>query len=57
NSAIGDVVPYDIVLHHLFSRAPIEMRSPHQAMNWSINRYIQWLDEHPNMSDRLAMIK
>ncbi|CAF3433686.1 unnamed protein product [Rotaria sp. Silwood1] len=57
NSAIGDVVPYDIVLHHLFSRAPIEMRSPHQAMNWSISRYIQWLDEHPNMTDRLAMIK
>ncbi|CAF0895279.1 unnamed protein product [Rotaria sordida] len=57
NSAIGDVVPYDIVLHHLFSRAPIEMRSPHQVMNWSITRYIQWLDEHPNMSDRLAMIK
>ncbi|CAF4578051.1 unnamed protein product, partial [Rotaria sp. Silwood2] len=57
NSAIGDVVPYDIVLHHLFSRAPIEMRSPHQVMNWSISRYIQWLDEHPNMSDRLVMIK
>lgn len=32
NSAIGDVVPYDIVLHHLFSRAPVEMRSPHQVL-------------------------
>ena len=31
NSAVGDVVPYDIVLHHLFSRAPNEMRSPHQV--------------------------
>ena len=31
NSSIGDVVPYDIVLHHLFSRAPTEMRSPHQV--------------------------
>ncbi|CAF1351030.1 unnamed protein product [Adineta steineri] len=57
NSAVGDIVPYDIVLQHLFSRAPSEMRSPHQAMNWSISRYIQWLDEHPKMSDRLAMIK
>ncbi|CAF1581894.1 unnamed protein product [Adineta steineri] len=57
NSAVGDIVPYDIVLQHLFSRAPNEMRSPHQAMNWSISRYIQWLDEHPKMSDRLAMIK
>jgi hypothetical protein len=31
NSAVGDVVPYDIVLQHLFSRAPIELRSPHQV--------------------------
>jgi len=31
NSAVGDVVPYDVVLHHLFSRAPIEMQSPHQV--------------------------
>ena len=26
-------------------------------MGWSINRYIQWLDEHPNMHDRLTMMK
>lgn len=26
-------------------------------MGWSITRYIQWLDEHPNMPDRLTMIK
>ncbi len=26
-------------------------------MNWSISRYIQWLDEHPNMNDRLTLIK
>jgi hypothetical protein len=57
NSAVGDVVPYDIVLQHLFSRAPIELRSPHQVMGWSISRYIQWLDEHPNMTDRLTMMK
>lgn len=31
NAAVGDVVPYDIVLHHLFSRAPLEIRSPHQV--------------------------
>jgi hypothetical protein len=31
NSAVGDVVPYDIVLHHLFSRAPMEINSPHQV--------------------------
>jgi hypothetical protein len=26
-------------------------------MGWSISRYIQWLDEHPSMNDRLTMIK
>ncbi|UJR27001.1 hypothetical protein I4U23_008307 [Adineta vaga] len=57
NSAVGDVVPYDVVLHHLFSRAPADIRSPHQVMGWSITRYMQWLDEHPNMNDRLTMIK
>lgn len=31
NSAVGDVVPYDVVLQHLFSRAPTELRSPHQV--------------------------
>ena len=35
SSAVGDVVPYDIVLHHLFSRAPSEMRSPHQVRHFS----------------------
>ena len=57
NAAVGDVVPYDIVLHHLFSRAPLELRSPHQVMGWSISRYIQWLDEHPSLNDRLTMMK
>lgn len=41
NAAVGDVVPYDIVLHHLFSRAPTEMRSPHQVRtNESTNIFI-----------------
>lgn len=31
NSAVGEVIPYDIVLQHLFSRAPSELRSPHQV--------------------------
>lgn len=31
NVIVGEVVPYDVVLHHLFSRAPTDMRSPHQV--------------------------
>lgn len=35
--AVGDVVPYDIVLQHLFSRAPTELRSPHQVNTFHQN--------------------
>ena len=35
--AVGDVVPYDIVLQHLFSRAPTELRSPHQVNAFHCN--------------------
>ena len=29
--AVGDVIPYSLVLHFLFARAPAELKSPHQA--------------------------
>lgn len=31
NSSVGDVVPFDLVLHHLICRSPNELRSPHQV--------------------------
>uniref|UniRef100_A0A3Q2D939 Conserved oligomeric Golgi complex subunit 5 n=1 Tax=Cyprinodon variegatus TaxID=28743 RepID=A0A3Q2D939_CYPVA len=55
--AVGDLIPYSTVLHFLFSRAPPELRSPHQRAEWSIARYSQWLDDHPSEKDRLALIR
>ncbi|KAM4712073.1 conserved oligomeric Golgi complex subunit 5 [Anableps anableps] len=55
--AVGDLIPYSTVLHFLFSRAPSELKSPHQRAEWSIARYSQWLDDHPSERDRLALIR
>ncbi|AWO97872.1 Hypothetical protein SMAX5B_005492 [Scophthalmus maximus] len=55
--AVGDLIPYSILLHFLFNRAPSELRSPHQRAEWSIARYSQWLDDHPSERDRLSLIR
>ncbi|XP_043963487.1 conserved oligomeric Golgi complex subunit 5 isoform X2 [Gambusia affinis] len=55
--AVGDLIPYSTVLHFLFTRAPSELKSPHQRAEWSIARYSQWLDDHPSERDRLALIR
>ncbi|MED6287962.1 Conserved oligomeric Golgi complex subunit [Characodon lateralis] len=55
--AVGDLIPYSTVLHFLFTRAPPELKSPHQRAEWSIARYSQWLDNHPSERDRLALIR
>lgn len=54
--ALGDVVPYSLVLHFLFSFAPKELRSPHQTAGWTQAKYSQWLDEHPSESERLLLL-
>ncbi|XP_030636205.1 conserved oligomeric Golgi complex subunit 5 [Chanos chanos] len=55
--AVGDLIPYSTVLHFLFTRAPPELKSPHQRAEWSIARYSQWLDDHPSEKDRLTLIR
>ncbi|XP_029350749.1 conserved oligomeric Golgi complex subunit 5 [Echeneis naucrates] len=57
SSAVGDLIPYSTLLHFLFTRAPSELKSPHQRSEWSIARYSQWLDEHPSERDRLTLIR
>ncbi|CAF96768.1 unnamed protein product, partial [Tetraodon nigroviridis] len=57
NPAVGDVIPYSTLLHFLFTRAPPELRSPHQRAEWSIARYSQWLDDHPSERDRLSLLR
>ena len=31
SSCIGDVIPYSVILHFMFARAPPELKSPHQV--------------------------
>ncbi|KAJ8261862.1 hypothetical protein GJAV_G00159310 [Gymnothorax javanicus] len=57
SQAVGDIIPYSTILHFLFTRAPAELKSPHQRAEWSIARYSQWLDDHPSEKDRLTLIK
>ncbi|KAM9704884.1 conserved oligomeric Golgi complex subunit 5 isoform 2-T2 [Menidia menidia] len=55
--AVGDLIPYSTLIHFLFTRAPPELKSPHQRAEWSVARYSQWLDDHPSERDRLTLIR
>ncbi|XP_067860966.1 conserved oligomeric Golgi complex subunit 5 isoform X2 [Heptranchias perlo] len=55
--AAGDIIPYSTILHFLFTRAPPDLKSPHQRAEWSIARYSQWFDDHPSEKDRLILIR
>ncbi|KAI7792095.1 conserved oligomeric Golgi complex subunit 5 [Triplophysa rosa] len=57
SQTLGDLIPYSTILHFLFSRAPAELKSPHQRAEWSISRYSQWWDDHPSEKDRLTLIR
>ncbi|XP_062338833.1 conserved oligomeric Golgi complex subunit 5 isoform X1 [Osmerus eperlanus] len=57
SSAVGDLIPYSTLLHFLFTKAPTELKSPHQRAEWSIARYSQWLDDHPSERDRITLIR
>ncbi|KAK9840386.1 hypothetical protein WJX74_009033 [Apatococcus lobatus] len=39
-------LPASVVLHHLFSRAPAELKSPHARSNITPAQYSLWLDDH-----------
>ncbi|KAM8978315.1 conserved oligomeric Golgi complex subunit 5 isoform 2-T2 [Sarcophilus harrisii] len=55
--ALGDIIPFSIIIHFLFTRAPSELKSPFQRAEWSHARYSQWLDDHPSEKDRLLLIR
>eukprot|EP01134_Creolimax_fragrantissima_P004589 CFRG4589T1 len=45
-----------VLLHHLFSRAPTTMPSPHTLMQCSVIQYAQWMDDRPDR-EILAVIQ
>ncbi|XP_043213901.1 conserved oligomeric Golgi complex subunit 5-like isoform X1 [Amphibalanus amphitrite] len=54
--ALGEVLPYSLVVHLLFARGPPELRSPHHTASWSVSRYSAWLDEHRAERERLQLL-
>jgi len=57
NPSLGESLPHSVVLHYLFSRAPNELKYPHEVAGWSLSFYSQWLDEHTSEEERLALIR
>uniref|UniRef100_G1RBT1 Conserved oligomeric Golgi complex subunit 5 n=1 Tax=Nomascus leucogenys TaxID=61853 RepID=G1RBT1_NOMLE len=55
--ALGDMIPFSIIIQFLFTRAPAELKSPFQRAEWSHARFSQWLDDHPSEKDRLLLIR
>jgi hypothetical protein len=54
---LNESLPHHSLLHYLFSYAPTDFKSPHQSLNWPINRYSEWLDKHQSEKERLMVIK
>ncbi|XP_068713905.1 conserved oligomeric Golgi complex subunit 5-like [Montipora foliosa] len=57
NPSLGESLSRSVVLHYLFSRAPNELKYPHEVAGWSLSYYSQWLDEHVSEEEKLALIK
>ncbi|XP_044182352.1 conserved oligomeric Golgi complex subunit 5-like [Acropora millepora] len=57
NPSLGESLPFSVVLHYLFSRAPIELKYPHEVAGWSLSFYSHWLDEHESEEEKLALIR
>ena len=50
-------LPFSTALHFLFSKAPAELKSPHDSAGWSRSRYSAWLEEHSAEGERLQLIQ
>ena len=55
-SALLKDVPLTATLHHLFSRAPVELEYPHVRNKLSAAQYSLWLDEH-TLKEAVKFIK
>jgi hypothetical protein len=52
----SQVLSPSVVLHHLFSRASLNLQYPHVIKGWSIAYYSDWLDKHSE-EDVWSLIK
>ncbi|KAK6631510.1 hypothetical protein RUM44_006037 [Polyplax serrata] len=60
NPAVGDTVPYSLILFYLFSFAPDEMKSPHESgvdpKIKSMDTLLDYLDSHQSEWERIDLI-
>jgi len=42
-------IPNNILIHHIFARAPDELMLPHQRFGWTGQHYSEWIDSHTEM--------
>ncbi|XP_046839867.1 conserved oligomeric Golgi complex subunit 5-like [Xenia sp. Carnegie-2017] len=56
NPALGESLPFSLVLHHLLAQGPSDLLSPYEVKGWSLRYYNQWLDEHESENERLTLI-
>lgn len=43
NPSLGESLPFSVVLHYLFSRAPIELKYPHEVQLQYFRYFPRWL--------------
>lgn len=56
DSPLVQALPPSIVLHHLYSRAPQSLQSPHTRSGFTAAQYSLWLDQHTS-EDVLRFIR
>ncbi|CAL8469379.1 g8920 [Coccomyxa elongata] len=56
DSLLLPALPRSTVLHHLYSRAPPALQSPHSRSGFSPAQYSMWLDQH-SMEEALKFIR
>lgn len=54
---LGESLPYSVLLHYLFSYAPVDLKSPYQSLDWSVTKYSEWLEGHAGERERLLVVK
>ena len=57
SSVLNESLSYSVLLHYLFTYASTDFKSPNQSLDWSIGKYSEWLDKHPNEKERLMVVK
>ncbi|KRZ89236.1 Conserved oligomeric Golgi complex subunit 5, partial [Trichinella sp. T8] len=51
-----DILPASSILHLLISMSHSDLPSPNDSVRWTVCRYVEWLETHPDEMDRLLFL-